>query len=225
MINYSKHYNKEYFTWQMKVGRFGAKANKFKFIKSVKEEFTILDFGCGGGYLLKELNCKKKLAVEPNPEARKEILKNSIDHIYESVDECLKDNMNKVDLIISHHALEHTLNPLIELKKLKNLLKENGKIHFVVPCEHISYSYKPLKDKNNHLYSWSPMNLGNLFSEAGFNVIYSKALVHKWPPYYRWFAKLGWNFFHYICRIYGLFARDWFQVEILAEKISFKDID
>ena len=218
MINYSKHYDKQYFNWQKKVGIFGAQANKFKFVKSIQKDFTILDFGCGGGYLLKELDCKKKIAIEPNMEAREEALKNGISNIYENVDECLKDNMNKVDLIISNHALEHTLNPLSELKKLKDLLNENGKIHFVVPCEHVTYTYNPKKDENNHLYSWSPMNLGNLFTEAGFKVIYSRALVHKWPPYYKWFSKLGWNFFHFICRIYGFLARDWFQVEILAEK-------
>ena len=221
MSDYSKHYNDDYFSWQKRVGIFGAKANNFKFVDSVKKDFIVLDFGCGGGYLLKALDCKEKVAIEPNPSARKEALENGISKVYKDVDDCLKDNRNKIDLIISNHALEHVLNPLMELKKLKDLLKENGKIHFVVPCEHVSYSYEPIKDKNNHLYSWSPMNLGNLFTEAGFTVIYSKALVHKWPPYYRWFAKLGWKLFHIICRIYGYIARDWFQVEVLAKKNKF----
>ena len=218
MINFSKHYNKEYFDWQKKVGKFGAKANMFKFSKSIKDDLIILDFGCGGGYLLKEINCKKKIGIEPNITARKQVLENGISDVYENVDDCLKNFKEEVDLIISNHALEHVYNPLIELRKLKEILKVGGKIHFVVPCESISYKYDPIKDKNNHIYSWSPMNLGNLFKEAGFKVIYSKKLIHKWPPYYRWFAKFGWRFFNIICIIYAHFARKWFQVEILAEK-------
>jgi len=217
MEKYSEHYDEEYFNWQKRVGIFGAHANKFKFTKSVNKYFVVLDFGCGGGYLLNELDCQKKIGIEPNPIARREAAKNGIE-VYKDTEDCLMNYKNKVDLIISNHALEHTFTPLTELKKLRDLLKDGGKIHFVVPCEHVSYKYKPEKDKNNHLYSWSPMNLGNLFNEAGFNVIYSKALIHKWPRYYRWFAKLGWPFFHLICRIYGHLARNWFQVEILGEK-------
>lgn len=213
-----EHYNEKYFAWQKIIGEFGGTANKFKFINNIKPEFTILDFGCGGGYLLNKLECKEKIGIEPNAVARDQAIKNGLSKIYPNTKECLKYFKQKVDLVISNHALEHTTSPLEELKLLRELIKDNGKIHFVVPCEHISYLYNPKKDKNYHLYSWSPMNLGNLFNEAGFEVIYSKPLIHKWPPFYRKISKLGPFVFHLICRIYGRLARNWFQVEVLAVK-------
>ena len=119
-------------------------------------------------------------------------------------------------MIISNHALEHTLNPLEELKALRLLLKKDGIIQFFVPCDSIKYTYNP-KDINYHLYSWSPQNLGNIFNEAGFDVVYSKFYWHKWPPFYIYFAKLGWSIFNIICKIYSHLERSWWQVGIKAK--------
>ncbi|MFN5838937.1 MAG: hypothetical protein ACK47J_20015, partial [Pseudanabaena sp.] len=122
--------------------------------------------------------------------------------------------------IISDNALEHTLQPLQELKSLYKKLKTGGKIIFVVPCEAISYSYKP-NDINHHLYSWSPMCIGNLFTEAGFSVIESKPYIHKWPPKYQLIAKIGGRpLFEIACHIFGRIERTWFQVRVIGEKIS-----
>ena len=85
---------------------------------------------------------------------------------------------NSIDVIISNNALEHALQPLDELRGLKQKLKVGGKIIFVVPCESISMKYKP-NDINHHLYSWSPMCIGNMFTEAGYSLIESKSYIHK----------------------------------------------
>jgi len=47
------------------------------------------------------------------------------------------------DVIISNHALEHTLHPLQELEALLPKLKPGGKVVFVVPCESIARKHKP----------------------------------------------------------------------------------
>jgi SAM-dependent methyltransferase len=212
------HYNSKYFLWQKNIGNFGGEANKFKFIKDINRKTVVCDFGCGGGYLLNNLDCKEKIGIEPNAVARIVAKKMGIKKIYANINECLKYHKYKIDLIISNHALEHTTSPLQEIKNLKSLLVKGGRVHFVVPCENISYLYNPAKDKNYHLYSWSPMTLGNLFNEAGYRVIFSRPLIHKWPPYYKFISKFGPNLFNFVCRIYGHLARDWFQVEVLAEK-------
>ncbi len=63
------------------------------------------------------------------------------------------------------------------------------------------------------------MSIGNLFSEAGFSVIESKAYVHTWSPKYHVAAALGGRaLFDLACRIYGRIERSWFQVRVVAEK-------
>jgi predicted Zn-ribbon and HTH transcriptional regulator len=155
------------------------------------------------------------VGVEINSTAAETARENGI-AIYNFVDD-VPDNY--VNIIISNNALEHTHYPLEELKKLYKKLKNKGKIIFIVPCENISYKYKP-NDINQHLYSWSPMCIGNLFTLAGFSVIESKPYIHKWPPHYIKIAKMGGRkIFDIVCRIYGQMKREWFQVKIIAEKL------
>ncbi|MFN2136218.1 MAG: class I SAM-dependent methyltransferase [Candidatus Promineifilaceae bacterium] len=208
------HYDKAYFDWQAPIGEFGGWANLTKFREYIRPEDRVLDFGCGGGYLLKNIRCRLKAGVEVNPAAAEMARENGIE-VYQSA-AAVPDRY--VDVIISNHALEHTRHPLNELQSLHGKLAENGKIVFVVPCESISRSYRP-DDINFHLYSWSPACIGNLFTEAGYTVVECKPYIHKWPPKYRTVARLGGRrLFELGCRIYGHIARDWFQVRVVAEK-------
>ncbi|MFM7887555.1 MAG: class I SAM-dependent methyltransferase [Pseudanabaena sp.] len=210
----SNHYDDQYFDWQAPIGEFGGWANQTKFIKYISERSEVLDFGCGGGFLLRNIQCAKKVGVDVNPAAAAAAKKNGLE-MFRSVDE-IPDEY--VDVIISDNALEHTLQPLQEIKSLYKKLKTGGKIIFVVPCESISYSYKP-NDINHHLYSWSPMCIGNLFTEVGFSVIESKPYIHKWPPKYQLIAKIGGRpLFEIACRIFGRIERTWYQVRVIAEK-------
>ena len=214
----SNHYDEDYFAWQRRVGRFGGQANAFKFARTVKPTDTVIDFGCGGGFLLKELECARRIGIEPNSSAHEQIAANDVTP-FGSPQDCLAELGEGIaDVIISNHALEHSLNPMQEIRALMPLLKKGGRIHFVVPCDSISVGWKP-DDMHFHLYSWSPMNLGNLITEAGYTVTEAGSLVHKWPPGYLKIQKLfGWRGFHLICRIYGHLARSWFQSEVVATK-------
>ena len=174
-----EHYNKAYFEWQKSMGAFGGRVNLAHFKDYCQPDFNVIDFECGGGYLLSNLNCKERIGIEINPRAQEEVRAKGIT-VYSKTEE-VPDEW--ADLIISDNALEHTLYPFSEIKQLYLKLKKGGLIVFVVPCESIGVKYKP-KDINQHLYSWSPMCIGNLFSQAGFNVISSKTYYHKWPPYF-----------------------------------------
>ena len=100
-------------------------------------------------------------------------------------------------------------------------MRSGGRIVFVVPCESIKWAYKP-GDVNHHLYTWSPMCLGNLFTEAGFHVEESKPYIHKWRPEYRIIARIGGRKLFDFCSIihgykdymWGL----WNQLRIVAKK-------
>jgi SAM-dependent methyltransferase len=144
----SKHYDELYFDYQKAAGEFGGWANAPLFAGYIKPEDTILDFGCGAGWLLMNLHCRRKIGVEVNPSAAEFAIKNGIEvyHAVKDVPDCVADK------IISNHALEHTLHPLHELKSLRSKLRQNGRVVFIVPCEGIQNVYKP-NDVNHHLYT------------------------------------------------------------------------
>lgn len=215
---HSDHYDEGYFAWQREIGRFGGKANAYKFKGTVIPSDTVIDFGCGGGYLLKQLDCSRRIGIEPNAAAHKQVMENGVELFTSPADALAKLGEQVADVIVSNNALEHTLHPLAELKSLHPLLKNQGKIHFVVPCETIKLQWEP-NDLNYHLYSWSPMNIGNLFTEAGYDVLRAAPYIHKWPHNYERLQKMfGWDLFNLICRMYGRIERSWFQVEVLARK-------
>lgn len=203
-MKHKDHYSKDYFEWQKKIGNKNVKNVFYKFKDYINKEQVIVEFGSGGGYLLNYIKCKEKVGIEINETAREASSKLGI----KTLPSINSLNENFADLIISHHVLEHTTHPLNELKGLFKILKPNGKIVFVTPHESITRSYKP-NDINYHLYTWSPMNLGNLFIEAGFNVIESKAL------YGRKFSFLSKSIWLFLNRIY---RKGITQVRIVGEK-------
>ena len=120
------------------------------------------------------------------------------------------------NLIVSNHALEHVTCPLSEIKKLYEKLNDGGKKVLVVPYEKKN-RYKP-NDINFHLYTWSEMNLGNLFTNAGFKIDEVKELKHRWPPkYFKIREIMGEKLFNIICRIYDEISST-SQAKIIATK-------
>ena len=207
------HYDEKYFTWQSHVGVFGAIANRIKFQKLIKPNQKVLDFGCGGGYMLSAFQNIERFGVEINDVARLEASKNLKTFKYAKE---LPDDY--FDVIISNHALEHCDNPLMELKELFRSLKKSGLICIVVPIDNKKNKFKK-KDKFMHLYSWSPSNLGNILEATGFDVIESKPFIHKWIPFYFRIKKiLPWSAFHFLCKIYGRLNHDWWQTRAVAKK-------
>ncbi len=208
------HYNSDYFKWQKDIGNLTGIIDNIKFKKYIKETDSVLDFGCGGGFILKNIPCKLKMGVEINPTAREQANLNGL-QTYESIEKVPDES---ADVIISHHALEHTPNPLSVLKSLYKKLKKDGIFICVVPTEGIAMKYND-DDVNQHLFSWSPLNIGNLFKHAGYQVDESKAFKHTWPPGDQLIFKLfGKKVFHLLSRIRGLFSHKLNQVRVLARR-------
>lgn len=211
MSDVATHYGTSYFDFQRPVGEFGGWANETKFTAYIRPEHDVLDFGCGGGFLLKRLNCRSRYGIEINPNARLVAESNGIS-VVEQIDLIANDS---VDVIISNHCLEHVPNPLAALIELRPKLRRGGLAVFVVPCESISTRYRP-QDMDQHLYTWSPLNLGNLFAAAGFEVLECRRYAHKWPPVYRHIARLGRFCFDLAACVWDRIDGRIFQVRVVA---------
>jgi SAM-dependent methyltransferase len=214
MKHASENYNQQYFESYRPGGLFGASANRIKFDEFVKPGLKVLDFGCAAGDLLASYSGVDAFGVEINPAARAVAEQNGLT-CFASSDELPE---GQFDLIISDNALEHTENPLRELRNLHRSLKSSGMLCIVVPLDHKSFAYKP-NNIDYHLFSWSPMNLGNLLNCAGFSVLKSEPFVHKWMPGHQAIVRaFGWRFFHLAARIYGRIDRRWCQTRAVAVK-------
>jgi SAM-dependent methyltransferase len=199
------HYDASYFAWQCSGGELSAVLDRWEFEPFVGRDDVVLDFGCGGGYLLEALPCYARYGVEPNPEARKQALKAA--RVYSDLDE-LPQNIF-FDTIISHHCLEHVDHPLNVLRKLRSRLKPGGKLVFVVPSE----SWQKQKayqanDINQHLYTWTPLSLGNLFAQAGFIIERVDLLCHRWlPKAHKIYPFISLQAVRALCKFWGLVTR------------------
>lgn len=208
----TNHYNEEYFEWQKKVGAFGGKANLFKFEDFIEQSSDILDFGCGGGYLLNSIVTNgNKYGVEINPIAREEAEKYGIicySDIYSVPD-------NLVDVIISNHALEHVDNPSEYIKQMKRILRNGGRMVLVVPHE-VSARIN-CEDVNMHLYTWSPQNFYNLLKFNQVEIEMVERIYHAWPHKHFFLIQriFGWRMFHIICRFYAHFKHQ-YQVRAIG---------
>ena len=70
----------------------------------VPKNSKVIDFGCGGGFLLKNLNCSKRIGIEPNKNAHEQIKLNDVEP-YSSPQELLQMKGKEfADVIISNNA-------------------------------------------------------------------------------------------------------------------------
>ena len=108
----SAHYGEDYFDWQKEWGELAGWAASFKFKESISKDDAVIDFGCGGGFLLDGLECNRKIGIEPNPSAARSVESFGIQHFHSPTHALELLGEGIADVIISNNALEHTLNPL-----------------------------------------------------------------------------------------------------------------
>jgi len=181
MASAQRHYRagSEYWAYQAPIGTVGGQLNLWKFQPHVRASDTVLDFGCGGGFLLEGLTADRKIGIEPAPDARAHAASLGLT-VFASTAEVPTDS---VDVVISNHALEHAARPLDELSDLLRVLRPRGRLVLVVPIDDWRAQKRRVSnDPNNHLYTWTPLLLGNLLEDAGFEVVSARVLTHAWRP-------------------------------------------
>ncbi|CAA9485972.1 MAG: hypothetical protein AVDCRST_MAG38-2336 [uncultured Solirubrobacteraceae bacterium] len=180
----ARHYTGElgdaYFGWQADSGRVGARLEVPKFLTHTSLDADLVDFGCGGGYLLELLPARSRVGIEVNPAARQAAQSRGL-RVVASAAELPEES---ADVVISNHALEHTMAPVSELQGLHRLLRPGGELIVAVPIDDWRVQRRPdPSDPNHHLYTWTPLLLANLLEEAGFAVSECRVITHAWPPF------------------------------------------
>lgn len=168
-----------YFARQRRYGEVGARIDRFKFAPWVHPSDTIVDFGCGPGFMLDSLDAARKIGVEPNPSARRIVPSGIV--VVASLSE-LDDSL--ADVVISNHVLEHVLQPYQELCEMRRVLRSDGRLVLWLPLERPRPI--PASDPDNHLFAWTPLTLRNLLGEAGFELVQYRIVSHAWPPRFKW---------------------------------------
>jgi len=143
-----------------------ARLRKEKFQHLIKPTDSVFEYGGGAGWNLMALECGEKATYDLSSLNRTLFESHGITFF----DEESKVPTKKYDVVICHHVLEHVPYPGITLAYLRELLKPNGKLILVVPSEHQRRPDYSTKDREGHLYTWTPQTLGNLVHRAGFQV-------------------------------------------------------
>ena len=207
----SSHYKgaagHKYFDWQNRNGEVNGRIETRKFRAYVKPTDSVLDFGCGGGHILRNLNCAKRVGVEINPAARTMAAQEGI-ICHEST--CDVED-NSFDVVISNHALEHVQYPISVLRALRNKLRASGVLVLCVPIDdwRTQRTYDR-EDINHHLHTWTPQLLGNCLFEAGFDPsqFSIRLLTHAWfPGTARIYGKLPEFLFDILCQRFAVMTK------------------
>jgi len=195
-----------YYTGRFNKGmEFGRLFQTLYFRPFCREDRDLLDFGCATGLFLRSLPARQRIGVEVNPYCLQKC--RELNHklslpieLHQALD-TVRDAC--VDVLISNHALEHVLNPLRELNHMNRVLRPGGCLVLVTPFDDFRSSknrYYDPEDKDHHLCTWSPLNLGNLISEAGFQVEECRICTTAWSPKIFWIKRcLGMTAFKLAC--------------------------
>lgn len=145
---------------------------KVRMIKEVlpNSKSRVLDYGCGMGRLVKELNSMGVRAIgwDPSKSAVKLAKNNLI-----PVESKLSAVGGEFGLIMMWHSLEHSDHPFLNVKQLSKMLGKDGKLLIAVPNAD-SLEAKLLGDKWFHLtyplhrIQFTPRSIRLMLTRLGF---------------------------------------------------------
>lgn len=143
---------------------------------------SILDFGCGGGDLLDLIESDIKVGIEINPVAQ-EVARSKGLEVYSQVDEV---KGRQFDHVITSHALEHVPSPYHALIEFREVCKPDGTLIWLSPMDDwrgkVHRHWQP-HNHDMHLYTWTPLSIGNLLVTSGYEPKQIDILEHAFPPY------------------------------------------
>jgi SAM-dependent methyltransferase len=207
----STHYDATYFSWQNANIELKTKIKAWRFAPHIRPTDIVLDFGCAGGGMLAALPGSRKIGVELNDVARESAAREHGLETHKTLD-VTPDHV--ADVIVSNHTLEHLASPYEALRQLRSKLKPGGKLVLVLPIDdwRAQRRWDP-HDINRHLYTWSPMNLGNLLDEAGWTPLEMRVIRRTLMRGFNLFGKLPRPLFEAVSWAYSVLRH---RQELLA---------
>jgi len=203
------HKNFEY-----RYDKLTAVANTHFFQDFINDTDSVLHFWCGGGYLLNSLACGDKYGVDASPKYREHAQRTFGFRVAPDL-----DGFNNLDVVISSHTLARLPNPLQTLRDAHKALRDGGTLVILVPCYNHKNKYTEFNFEQ-HLYSWSPIDIGNLVHRAGFSVLSVERIAHRIPPKGGVLLKYGGEkLFHLMCKTYGWLSPRQTQIRVVALKM------
>jgi ubiquinone/menaquinone biosynthesis C-methylase UbiE len=136
------------------------------------DELTVLDFGCGTGGVIMRLAAARRIGVEVSTLAAERARAHGV----EVCDQLERVEDGSVDVAISFHAIEHVDDPLHVLRQIRRVVKPEGRVRLVVPCETpvLRHQREWQDNHDRHLYTWTPLLFGNLAQRAGYTRIVAR---------------------------------------------------
>lgn len=135
---------------------------------------NILDIGSGRGetlvYLRNHIYPESRcFAIEPSLECFNYLQSNKIELVSRAIEDNWEERYeNYFDFIILRHVLEHTFDPVLVLKKIAKVLKDDGVLYLAVPnALKPTYPIRNNHFRNVHIYYFNRISLNNLFCLSG----------------------------------------------------------
>ena len=150
------------------------------FNKLINPENTVLDLACGYGEFINNVRCRRKIAVDVNPDAQT-YLNDEVMFV-----ECPATNLTKladdsVDTVFTSNFLEH-LQDRSECDRvfagIRRILKLNGE--FIVIGPNIKYAYKEYWDYYDHILPFSDLSISEGLRKHGFSI---DRTISRFLPY------------------------------------------
>lgn len=232
-FNYIEHYQKDAVEFDYFEEKKGATAHDERRVKEYiiskvqKTAESILDVGCGNGWVAKKFLSKGKLVLSldvsaVNPSKAKELYP-SEKHFGVVADSFqLPFNENSFDCVIASEIIEHVVDPKEFIKELFRVVKKGGRLIITTPYKekliyHLCIHCNKKTPANAHIHSFDETKLESFYKESDlksfeFETFGNKLLIFlrtyvilRFFPFWLWKIKdKSVNFFfnkpaHIIC--------------------------
>lgn len=196
----------QYFNWQGRPGILQGRWNRHLWAPHIRSDDDVLDFGCGGGFLLRMLDARARIGVEVNPAAARRA--RSLGIVTYTT---LAEVPGTFDRIITSHVLEHIPHPRQALVELRDRLRDaESRLLILLPLDdwrNRANRRYARTEQNQHLHAWTPQTLGNLLASSGLDVLDVQIVREAWPPGSALLWKISPGLFRAAARVWARVAR------------------